>query len=243
MLLAFVFIFLLPLALHGAWWMSQEHADSWRNADWSSAEILPPIDDSSAASIVIFSAPTGRWKGIFSVHTWIALKEAGPSRFVRYDVVGWGQPVHVNEHEPDGKWYGNIPKVVARFDGREAEKLLPAFRSAITSYSYRQAGDYRLWPGPNSNTFITSLLVAVPQANVVMPSNAIGRDWRGSFYVGPSPSRTGAQVSLFGVLGVTLGWTDGIELNVLGLVVGLDVRRFAVKLPGWGAIGLSTFDR
>jgi hypothetical protein len=30
-----------------------------------------------------------------------------------------------------------------------------------------------------------------------------------------------------------------VELNFLGLVAGVDVRRPAIKLPGWGRIGLS----
>jgi hypothetical protein len=30
-----------------------------------------------------------------------------------------------------------------------------------------------------------------------------------------------------------------VELNFLGLVAGLDFRRPAIKLPGWGRIGLS----
>jgi hypothetical protein len=40
------------------------------------------------------------------------------------------------------------------------------------------------------------------------------------------------------VLGVKLGWIEGVELNVLGLVAGLDVRDPGVKLPGFGRIGL-----
>ena len=38
--------------------------------------------------------------------------------------------------------------------------------------------------------------------------------------------------------GVSLGWVEGIELNFLGLITGVDLRRPAIKLPGWGRIGL-----
>ena len=41
-----------------------------------------------------------------------------------------------------------------------------------------------------------------------------------------------------GLLGVTVGWVEGLELNLLGLVAGLDIRHPAVKLPGWGRIGV-----
>ena len=51
-------------------------------------------------------------------------------------------------------------------------------------------------------------------------------------------SRTGIQLSLGGFAGVAIGWIEGIEVNFLGLIAGLDVRRPAIKLPGWGRIGL-----
>jgi hypothetical protein len=71
-----------------------------------------------------------------------------------------------------------------------------------------------------------------------MPPNAIGRDYRPYPYAGLSDSRTGVEASLWGVLGVKAGWIEGIEVNVLGLVAGLDLRHPAVKLPGFGRIGL-----
>jgi hypothetical protein len=38
---------------------------------------------------------------------------------------------------------------------------------------------------------------------------------------------------------VAVGWVEGIEVNILGLVAGLDIRRPALKVPGWGRIGFS----
>ena len=238
MLSIFLIAFLLPLALHGLWWMSRDHAPSWDTADWSSAGILPPALARPEASVTILGAPTGRWKGIFSLHTWIVLKERGANRYTRYEVVGWGNPVRVDHKAPDGRWFGNTPRIIARFEGARAEELIPKFRAAIARYPYKQAGDYVLWPGPNSNTFVASVLAEAPEANVVLPSNAIGRDWRGNFYMGPSPTRTGVQVSLFGLIGVTIGWSEGVEFNVLGLVSGLDPRHLGIKLPGWGLLAL-----
>jgi hypothetical protein len=45
------------------------------------------------------------------------------------------------------------------------------------------------------------------------------------------------QVSLVGLLGLTLGMREGVEVNLLGLVVGLDFIHPALKLPGIGRIG------
>ncbi|MGH7486416.1 MAG: DUF3750 domain-containing protein, partial [bacterium] len=54
-----------------------------------------------------------------------------------------------------------------------------------------------------------------------------------------SPSRTGVRLSLHGLLGITVGWVEGIEINVLRLVAGIDVRRPALKVPGWGRVGVA----
>ena len=35
-----------------------------------------------------------------------------------------------------------------------------------------------------------------------------------------------------------VGWVEGFEVNLLGLVAGLDLRHPAVKLPGFGRIGV-----
>ena len=70
-----------------------------------------------------------------------------------------------------------------------------------------------------------------------MPSNAIGRDFRYGFYAGPTDSGTGFEISLHGLAGFKLGWVEGVELNFLGLVAGIDLRHPGVKLPGVGRIG------
>jgi hypothetical protein len=46
------------------------------------------------------------------------------------------------------------------------------------------------------------------------------------------------NVSLGGYLGLTVGWVEGIELNFFGAVLGIDVRRPALKFPGIGRLGL-----
>jgi hypothetical protein len=48
---------------------------------------------------------------------------------------------------------------------------------------------------------------------------------------------TGVQVSVFGLLVVTLGLAEGIELNILGLSFGVDILRPAIKLPAVGRLG------
>ena len=49
---------------------------------------------------------------------------------------------------------------------------------------------------------------------------------------------TGIEASLWGLLGIKIGWIEGLEINVLGLVAGLDLRQPALKLPAFGRLGL-----
>jgi len=50
------------------------------------------------------------------------------------------------------------------------------------------------------------------------------------------PSGTGAQASIFGVLGLLAATEEGLEVNVLGLTFGLDPSDLALKLPLVGSI-------
>jgi hypothetical protein len=189
--------------------------------------------------VLILSARTGRWKGIFATHNWVVLKRENARSWSRYDVVGWGNPARTNGWAPDGRWFGDSPVAIADLRGPEAAALIPRIEAAITSYGFAKAGDYRVWPGPNSNTFVATVLRAVPELGVTLPPTAIGKDFRDGVYAGLTDSRTGIEVSLQGVVGVKIGWVEGIELNFMGLVAGLDVRRPALKLPGFGRLGLS----
>jgi hypothetical protein len=95
-----------------------------------------------------------------------------------------------------------------------------------------------MWPGPNSNSFVAAVLRAAPELEAILPPNAIGRDFRPAPYVGLTDSRTGLEASLWGLLGLKIGWVEGIELNVLTLVAGLDLRRPALKVPGFGRLSM-----
>ncbi|MGF7051263.1 hypothetical protein GGC47_000423 [Bosea sp. OAE752] len=238
-LLFFVLAFLLPLATHAGWWIWQTHAPDWRRADWSSAKLLPAASVDPEATVHIFAARVGRWRGIFAHHSWIVVKEANASAYTRFDVVGWGMPVRVNHREADGRWFGNEPESVAEIRGAAAERLIPRIRAAVQSYAYAEPGSYLAWPGPNSNSFVQHVLTEVPELREALPPTAIGKDWRETgLFAGLTPSRTGLQASLYGLAGITVGWVEGVEVNILGLVAGFDLRSPALKLPGWGRVGM-----
>jgi hypothetical protein len=230
--------FLLPLAVHAALYSLKERPGSYRDADWGSVGMLGPATADHDARLLVFTGRTGRWKGFFSVHSWVVFKTENAGTWTRYDVVGWGQPVRTNGWVPDGRWFGDTPRVLVDVRGAEASALIPKVKAAITSYSYSHAGDYVIWPGPNSNTFTAAILRSVPELQATLPPNAVGKDFRPYPYVGLTDSHTGVEASLWGVLGIKVGWVEGVEVNFMGLVAGLDIRHPGVKLPGFGRIGI-----
>jgi hypothetical protein len=216
----------------------------WSQTRWDSAGLAPDPATHREAAVQIYAARSWGWKGAFSVHTWIAFKPAGAMAYERYDVVGWGvgsgrAALRRNIRPVDGYWAGNRPTIVSELRGQEAAQVIPKLREAIAGYE--RANEYRIWPGPNSNTFTASILRAVPELGVAMPANAVGKDWLPlRSPVVAAPSNTGFQVSAFGIVGLTAGIEEGLELNLLGLTLGIDPKHLAVKLPGFGSIGFGT---
>ncbi|MCS6879064.1 MAG: DUF3750 domain-containing protein [Geminicoccaceae bacterium] len=215
--------------------------EHWSRARWSSAGILPDPSRDPDAVVQVWTARTWGWKGAFAVHSWIVLKEEGANAYERFEVVGWGvsrglPAVRKNLREPDAFWAGNPPELVAERRGRSAAEAIPKIRAAIAEYPW--ADRYLTWPGPNSNTFVAWVLRRVPELAIELPPTAIGKDFLGLSLFAPVPSGTGYQLSLAGLAGIAWGAEEGLELNLLGLVVGLDPRDGAVKLPGLGRIRL-----
>ncbi len=184
------------------------------------------------------SARTGRYKGAFATHSWLVLKPEDASRYDRYEVVGWGRPVRHNAYDADGRWYSNSPKVEKLIEGDKAAKLIPDIEQAIAKYRWQNNGDYKIWPGPNSNTFVASIIRTVDGFDASTPSTAIGRDYPddGNWI---RYDQTGAlRLSAGGYAGLVVGMEDGLELNFLGLVVGINPAKLEIKIPGFGSYRL-----
>ncbi len=241
-MLVFALTLLLPIGISAARFYAQGVGEGWRTADRSSAGLLPPAAQHPGAAVRVFAARTVRWRGIFAVHCWIVLKEEGAADYTRYDYTAWSETIRVNGFEPDGRWFGRIPEVVFAAEGPAAAALIPRMQSAIAAFARRNRGTYRAWPGPNSNTFVAAVLDAVPEIRISLPPTAIGKDYPDDGrWLRLTPSGTGVRLALGGYAGLTVGWVEGIEVNILGSVVGFDLRRPAIKLPGLGRLGMAEY--
>jgi hypothetical protein len=237
--LVFLLLIFGPIAVSAAGYFAVgDRRGNWQTADRSSAGLLSVASQHQDALIRIYAARTVRWRGIFAVHSWIVLKERGAARYTRYDYTAWGEPIRIDGFAPDGRWFGALPETVLAVDGDAAEQMIPKIRAVVENYRFRSLGDYQAWPGPNSNTFVQAALDAVPELHAVLPPTAIGKDFPYAGWWGRTASGTGVFVSLGGYLGLTVGWVEGVELNFFGGVLGFDLRRPALKLPGIGRLGM-----
>ncbi len=237
-ILFLLIIFVLPSLLHLGVWMMKDRPTRWNEADWSSSGVLvskPFVDE---AAVYVMAARTGGLKGAFATHSWLVIKKPGTERYDRYDKVGWGSPVRKNAYDADGRWYSNVPEIQHKITGAAAVELIPQIEAAIAAYPWRNYGDYTIWPGPNSNTFVASVIRAVPGFQADMPTTAVGRDfppngkWFGHTYNGAW------YASLAGYAGIVVGRNQGLELNFLGLVAGFNPFRLEIKIPSFGSFRL-----
>jgi len=228
-----------PVLLKGA-------GHSWAQGPWyeasrASTGLAPDPADEPGAVVQVYAAQTYGWRGVVAVHTWIVTKPAGAEAYTRWDVVGWGggRVVRRNYAAPDAMWYGQHPRLLADRRGAAAAALIPRIEAAVAAYPFPER--YRSYPGPNSNTFTAHVARAVPELGLDLPPTAIGKDYRPlTDAVGRAPSGGGVQVSLLGLAGVILAPEEGVEVNLLGLSLGLDVTNPALRLPGIGRVGFGS---
>ena len=215
----------------------------WPDAREGASGLAPHPDDESAAIVQVYGARAYSWRGAFGIHTWIATKRRNADHYVVYQVIGWNiyrgrSSVSVDHVEaPDFAWFSAPAVLLHQRRGPLAGALIDRIQTAVAEYPYAHA--YRVWPGPNSNSFTAFVAREVPELGVDLPPTAIGKDYiAGGKILGRMPSGSGWQVSLFGLLGIGIAWEEGMEINVLGLSAGVDINDLALRLPGLGRVSM-----
>src|SRR3954467_1866822 len=135
------------------------------------------------AVVQVYGARTLGVKGIFGVHTWIAVKPANAMSWTVYEIIGWrlrwsDSALVIRSRQPDAPWFGAEVELYADKRGQGVEELIARIDKAAHAYPY--ANTYTLWPGPNSNTFTAWIARAVPELRVDLPPTAIGKDYIGA---------------------------------------------------------------
>lgn len=226
----------LILALVGACTTSRD----WRSASSEPAGLAPDPASEREALVQVYAARAWGWRGLFGVHTWVAVKPTDASAYRVYEVIGWRlrsnrSVVAVSERHPDARWFGSLPELIAEKRGSGVDAIIERIDTAAANYPY--ADRYTAWPGPNSNTFTAWVLRAVPELKADLPPTAIGKDYLGDGIAASAPSGSGFQLSLRGLLGIAASGVEGLEVNVLGLTFGINPFDPSLKLPLVGRVG------
>lgn len=236
-------LFLIPVLLFGIAYLDRQNAGAttdWRSASRAPMGLAPDPAITPEPVVQLYAARAVRWRGYIGVHTWIAVKPRAAQRFTVYEVNGWrlrrtGTSISVGDRAPDSRWFGSAPTLLAERRGDGVEDMIARIEAAVAAYPY--ADTYRVWPGPNSNTFTAFVLRAVPELRADLPATAIGKDYLGASLFASAPSGTGMQFNVLGIFGVLAGIEEGLELNVLGLTFGVDPLQLSLKLPLAGRVG------
>jgi hypothetical protein len=237
--LSLLVVFVLPL-LMSACVFGRDSAVPWYEARRDASGLAPDPATTPEAVVQVYAARAVSWRGVFAVHTWIVVKPSNAAQYTRYEVVGFGvsaenPAIKINRTGPDNYWFGAKPALILDRRGVGVDDLIARVRQAVASYPY--PNEYLAWPGPNSNTFMAYIARQVPELGLALPSNAIGKDYLpGGAVFAAAPSATGYQFSLFGVIGLMVARNEGVELNLLGMDIGIGFKAPGLKLPGVGLV-------
>jgi len=155
-------------------------AGDWRTASRASAGIAPQPDEHPEAVLQVYGADAFGWRGWFAIHTWIAFKEPYEDRYKVMEVIGWrlrsgNSVVRFSYDKPDRYWFGSRPRLLLDIRGQQAQALIGEVKSVVEKYPW--ANEYRVFPGPNSNTFIAWIGQQVPKMGLTLPLTAVGKGY------------------------------------------------------------------
>ena len=146
---------------------------------FGAARAPDPLDHQDAI-IQVYGADVWGFRGNFAIHTWIATKARAASDYQVYQVIGWRlrrgrSVVSIAEGNPARPWYGSPAILLHEIRGVAAEALIDQVHDAALSYPFDR--EYKMWPGPNSNSFTAWIGLEVPGLNLDLPVKAIGQSW------------------------------------------------------------------
>src|SRR5882762_234073 len=89
-------------------------AQDWRTANQEPVGLAPDPATARDAIVQVYAARVIGWRGVFGVHTWIAVKRAAATEYTVYDIIGWrlrsqDTALVVRHRAPDMRWFDSAP--------------------------------------------------------------------------------------------------------------------------------------
>ena len=158
----------------------QRATTDWRELERGPSGQAPDPATTSEPVVQVYAARTVGLRGLIAVHTWIAVKARNAKTYTRYEVIGWGvdrglPALRINRSGPDNYWFGDRPERLVDLRGDGVDAIVERVEAAVADYPH--AATYRMWPGPNSNTFTAWIGRRVPELKLKLPLSAFGRNY------------------------------------------------------------------
>lgn len=202
-------------------------------------QVKVPSDDVPTAMVLSFTLLHPLDK--IARHAWFAVRDKGEMRWERWEIGSysssngpnaWG---HVRRHT-GSPLSGSNTRVHGIIRGETARKFIDCLRKRSPHYQHRKL--YVPWPGPNSNTYV-DVMMRRCGFRADLPATAIGKDYRGIIGLSFSSGGTGVQLDT-PIIGVRIGLTEGVQVHIFGLTIGIDLWPPAIIVPvGEGRIGFA----
>lgn len=175
------YVLLTVILLGSSIWLT-----SWALQPESAGEADAPDPRAHPEAVIqVYGANVWGWRGNFAIHTWVATKARDAPGYRIYQVIGWrlrrGRPVvSVTNGDPAKPWFGSPAILLHDIRGPQADLLIDRIDVAVERYPFASA--YKMWPGPNSNSFVAWIGLQVPELGLSLPAKAIGQAWMKSEY-------------------------------------------------------------
>ncbi len=196
---------------------------------------LPPEDGVATAMLV--TGALGPPMEKLARHPWFAIREQGVQQWERWEIGSRGSTdlgyVNHSYRDPLG---GDEVRVHGVLRGEKAMRFIRCLRRESVRYEHRHV--YRVWPGPNSNTY-ADIMLRRCGFRAELPPTSVGKDYRGIIGVSGTTGGTGVQLET-PILGVRVGLTEGVQFHVFSFTVGIDWWPPAIVFPvGDGRLGFA----
>ena len=161
-----------------------------------------------------------------SRHAWIIVHVPGENDYLRCEYLGSSSCGRTSD---PFSYFGDGNVAIHGYIRTERAKEIAACLEEKTPPYNEEHPGYMPLPGPNSNTYVDAMLRRC-DIHVDLPTTAIGKDFRGPLGVSLTSGGTGVQLESW-VVGMRLGLTEGIELHLFSLGLGVDFWPPAILVP------------
>ena len=92
--------------------------------------------------VQVYAARCCGWRGVFAVHTWIAVKAFKETFYTVYEVLGWRgrfqqSSLMITNRAPDSRWFGALPEKLLELRGKGVDQIINRIDEVARCYPYR----------------------------------------------------------------------------------------------------------